>query len=150
MFDVVCESRTSMFWPKSFCKSVWYREYIFVISSVICFHAHVSLCFVYLAMNQSDSVSVDKTTKPLSLKNNDLFDSSEKQIPHFDLRYHIKHVIGVDLLCVLLDRNLWRVYLKSTKSHISWLLTQENDINNVSHQFYDTNPYTSGATSVAQ
>ena len=45
--------------------------------------------------------------------------------------------------------NLWRIYLKNTESRLT-RLTRGIDINNVSFQFYDTNPYTSGATSAFQ
>ena len=107
---------------------------------------------LYLAMAQGglDSApTVDRTSKPLYLKNNDLRGTSRKQFTDFDLIDPIKRVIGDDLLCVQLDRNLWRIYLKNTESRLT-LLTRGIDINNVSFPFYDTNPYTSGATSASQ
>ncbi|XP_062586979.1 uncharacterized protein LOC134248578 [Saccostrea cucullata] len=100
-------------------------------------------------MAESDFDSVDRTSKPLYLKNNDLRGSLKKQITDFDLIDPIKKVIGDEILCVQIDRNLWRIYLKSTECRHK-LLTQGIDINSVAYQFYDTNPYTSGATSVSQ
>ena len=69
---------------------------------------------LYLAMAQGGLYSaptVDRTSKPLYLKNNDLRGTSRKQFTDFDLIDPIKRVIGDDLLCVQLDRNLWRIYL---------------------------------------
>lgn len=54
----------------------------------------------------------------LYLKSNDICGSSEKQITGLDLIDTVKHAIGNDLLYVELDRNLWRVYLKSTKAFL--------------------------------
>lgn len=57
----------------------------------------------------------------------------------------IKRVIGDDLLY----RNRWRVYLKNTENR-NKLLVQGIEISNISYQFYDTNPYTSGAKTADQ
>ena len=60
---------------------------------------------LYLAMAQGglDSApTVDRTSKPLYLKNNDLRGTSRKQFTDFDLIDPIKRVIGDDLLCVQL------------------------------------------------
>lgn len=67
-------------------------------------------------MGESDSVMVDRTSNSLYLKSNDICGSFEKQITDFDLIDTVKHAFGVDLLYDDLDRNLWRVYLKSTKA----------------------------------
>lgn len=105
-------------------------------------------------MTESDveglnSLTVDRTCKPLYLKNNDLRSIGEKQFTDYDLVEPIKRVIGDDLLCVQLERNLWRVYLKNTENR-NKLLVQGIEISNISYQFYDTNPYTSGAKTADQ
>ena len=84
--------------------------------------------------------------KPLYLKNNYLQSLGDKD---FDLIDPIKKIIGDDLLCVQLDRNLWRVYLTNAESRYK-LLIQGIEINNTTYHFYDTNTYTSGAKSVNQ
>ena len=58
-------------------------------------------------------------------------------------------VIGDNLHCIQLDRHLWRIYVKTKESRLK-LLTEGTDINNMSVRFYDTNPYSSGASSVGQ
>lgn len=55
-------------------------------------------------------------------------------------------VIGDDILCVQLDRNLRRVYLKNVESRIN-LLTRGIEINGVSFQFYGSNSCAKGAKS---
>lgn len=105
-------------------------------------------------MTESDvegfnSLTVDRTCKPLYLKNNDLRSIGGKQFTDYDLIEPIKRVIGDDLLCVQLNRNLWRVYLKNTENR-NKLLVQGIEISNISYQFYDTNPYTSGAKTADQ
>ena len=72
-------------------------------------YIRVTCVLLYLAMGQGglDSTpTVDRTSKPLYLKNNDLYGTSRKQFTDFDLIDPIKRVIGDDLLCVQLDRNL--------------------------------------------
>lgn len=72
-------------------------------------------------MTESDvdslnSLTVDRTCKPLYLKISDLRSIGGKQFTDYDLIEPIKQVIGDDLLCVQLDKNLWRVYLKNTEN----------------------------------
>lgn len=67
-------------------------------------------------MGENDSVTVDRTFNSLYLKSNGICGSFEKQITDFDLIDTVKHAIDDGLLYVELDRNLWRVYLKSTKA----------------------------------
>lgn len=81
--------------------------------------------------NTSSSVAVDCTSKPLYIKNSDLKTSQGKHLTDYDLIDPIKKVIGDDILCVQLDRNLWRVYLKNVESRIN-LLTRGIEINGVS------------------
>lgn len=71
---------------------------MFVILSMISFHL-CTCVFAYLAIGESVSNTVN-------LKINDFCNSSEKQITDFDLYDPVKHVIGDDLLCIQLDRNL--------------------------------------------
>ena len=92
---------------------------------------------------------VERTIKPLYLKNGDLQFSEGKRVSDYDLMDPVMSVIGDNLHCIQLDRNLWRIYVK-TKESRQKLLTQGIDINNMSVSFYDTNPYSSGATSVDQ
>lgn len=93
-----------------------------------------------------NSQPVDRTLKPLYLKNSDIQTSEDKRLSDYDLIDPIMRVIGDDLHCLQLDRNLWRIYLKTLESK---LLTQGIEINDISASFYDTNPYSSGATSVS-
>nr|XP_011438753.2 uncharacterized protein LOC105336225 [Crassostrea gigas] len=99
--------------------------------------------------NTSSSDAVDRTSKPLYIKNSDLKTNQGKHLTDYDLIDPIKKVIGDDILCVQLDRNLWRVYLKNVESRIN-LLTRGIEINGVSFQFYDSNPYATGAKSTDQ
>ncbi|XP_062583223.1 uncharacterized protein LOC134244991 [Saccostrea cucullata] len=96
-----------------------------------------------------NSLSVERTCKPLYLRNSDLRSDGGKQFTDYELIEPIKRVVGDDLLCVQLDRNLWRIYLKNTENR-NKLLIQGMEINSISYQFYDTNPYTSGAKSADQ
>lgn len=96
-----------------------------------------------------NSQTVDRTLKPLYLKNSDIQTSEDKRLSDYDLIDPIMRVIGDDLHCLQLDRNLWRIYLKTLESR-NKLLTQGIEINDISASFYDTNPYSSGATSVSQ
>lgn len=96
-----------------------------------------------------NSQPVDRTLKPLYLKNSDIQTSEDKRLSDYDLIDPIVRVIGDDLHCLQLDRNLWRIYLKTLESR-NKLLTQGIEINDISASFYDTNPYSSGATSVSQ
>ena len=73
----------------------------------------------------------------------------DKELVDFDLIDPVKKIICDDLLCVQLDRNLWRVYLTTAESRYK-LLIQGIEINNTTYQFYDKNPYTSGAKFVNQ
>lgn len=66
----------------------------------------------------------------------------------YDLIEAIKRVIDNDFVCVQLDRNLWRVYLKKTEKNK--LLVQGIEISNISDQFDDTNLYTSGVKTADQ
>ena len=59
---------------------------------------------------------VDRMCKPLYLKNNDLLSLGDSELMNFDLIVPIKIIICDDLLCVQLDRNLWRVYLTNMES----------------------------------
>ena len=49
---------------------------------------------------------VDRMCKPLYLKNNDLLSLGDSELMNFDLIDPIKKIIGDDLLCIQLDRNL--------------------------------------------
>lgn len=62
----------------------------------------------------------------------------------YDLIEPIKWIIGDDLLCVQLDKNLWRVYLKNRENR-NKILVQGIEMTNISYQYYDIIPYTSGA-----
>lgn len=52
-------------------------------------------------------------------------------------------VIGNSLHCLQLDRNLWRIYVKTPNSR-GKLLTEGISIQSISLSFFDTNPYSSG------
>ena len=88
-------------------------------------------------------------SKPLYLNNNDLQSLGDRELLDFDLINPIKKIIGDDLLCVQLDRNLWCVYLTNADSRYK-LLIQGVEINNTTYEFYDTKSYAPGAKSVNQ
>lgn len=81
----------------------------FVISLVISFHLYTCV-FVNLAMGERDSVTVDRTSKPLYLKNNNLCGSSEKHIADFNLLHeHPKKLCDWRQFTLRqIDRNFWR------------------------------------------
>ena len=79
-----------------------------------------------------NSLSVERTCKPLYLKNSDLRSDGVKQFTDYELIEPIKRVVGDDLLCVQLDRNLWRIYLKNTENR-NKLLIQGMEINSISY-----------------
>lgn len=133
--------------------------YIYRLSVYLVINSHPLTCAgctngTNQTMTESDveglnSLTVDRTCKPLYLKNNDLRSIGGKPFTDYDLIEPVKQVIGDDLLCVQLDRNLWRVYLKNTENR-NKLPVQGIEISNISYQFYDTNPYTSGAKTTDQ
>lgn len=63
-----------------------------------------------------NSKPVDRTLKPFYLKNTDIQTSEDKRLSDYDLIDPIVRVIGDDLHCLQLDRNLWRIYLKTLQS----------------------------------
>lgn len=106
--------------------------------------------FVYLAMGERDSVTVGRKSKPLYLKNNDLCCSSKKKTDHWLWSYRPNKTCDWRRLTM---RPTWSQSLGSLPQKYRKPSEAPHtviDINNVSHQFYDTNLYTSGATSVAK
>ena len=57
--------------------------------------------------------------------------------------------IGDELHCLQLDRNLWRLYLKSKDARTK-LLSEGLNLNSITVWLYDTNPYSAGITHPAQ
>ncbi|KAK3107169.1 hypothetical protein FSP39_008435 [Pinctada imbricata] len=91
----------------------------------------------------------DRTIKPLYLKNSDIQVCESKRITDYELMDYLSRCIGDSLHCLQLDRNLWRIYVKDRDSR-NKLLNEGLDIQNIAVSFYDTNPYSSGATDANQ
>lgn len=53
--------------------------------------------------------------KPLYIKNRDIQIDSKNKITDFELYEAVKAKVGDNITCIQLDRDLWRVYLKSTE-----------------------------------
>lgn len=70
--------------------------------------------------------------------------ASNNKITDFELYEAIKGKIGDNILCIQLDRDLWRVYLKSMESR-SELLLHGFELRNISVQVYNSNSYSTGA-----
>ena len=85
----------------------------------------------------------ERTIKPLYLKDSDVQRCDVDRVKDFMLMERVIEVIGDSLHCLQLDRNLWRIYVK-TQSSREKLLTEGISIQNISLSFFDTNPYSSG------
>lgn len=66
------------------------------------------------------------------------------KITDFELYEAIKGKMRDNILCIQLDRDLWRVYLISMESR-SELLLHGFELRNISVQVYNSNPYSTGA-----
>lgn len=82
--------------------------------------------------------------KPLYIKNRDIQIDSKNKITDFELYEAVKAKVGDNITCIQLDRDLWRVYLKSTESR-SEILMQGFELRHISVQVYNSNPYSTGA-----
>ena len=85
----------------------------------------------------------DRTFKPLYLKDSDVQCCDNNRVTDFMLMERVTEVIGNALHCLQLDRNLWRIYVKSQDSRDK-LLVEGISIQNISVTLFDTNPYSSG------
>ena len=85
----------------------------------------------------------DSMIKPVYLKNSDIQPEEGDRITDFELMECVINKIGNDLHCLQLDRNLWRIYTKTTESR-SNLIIKGFEIRDLSVSVYDTNPYYAG------
>lgn len=86
---------------------------------------------------------LDRTIKPLYLKDSDVQCCDDNRVTDFMLMERVIEVIGNSLHCLQLDRNLWRIYVKTQDSRRK-LLTEGISVQNISVSIFDTNPYSSG------
>ena len=93
--------------------------------------------------------AVNRTIKPLYLKNSDIQLSDQSRITDYDIMMNVTKQIGDELHCLQLDRNLWRLYLKSKDARTK-LLSEGLNLNSITVSLYDTNPYSAGITHPAQ
>lgn len=84
--------------------------------------------------------------KPVYIKNFEIQMDKNNKICDFEKYESIHKKVGDEVLCIQLERDLWRVYLKSKKSR-SVLIVEGFEIRNITAQVYESNPYSTGATS---
>jgi hypothetical protein len=83
-----------------------------------------------------------EVVKPIFFKDKELqgqITSDTRRISDFEISVAASVVVP-DIQCTQKDRDLWRVYVKSTDSRAK-LLTEGFDIRNRHIEVYDTNPY---------
>ena len=86
--------------------------------------------------------------KPIYFKDKELqgqITSDSKRISDYDISIATGKIVP-DIQCIQKDRDLWRVYVKSTEGR-SKLLREGFDIRNRHISVYDTNPYSAGLDS---
>lgn len=84
--------------------------------------------------------------KPVYIKNSEIQMDKSKKIGDFEMYESIHKKVGDEVLCIQLERDLWRVYLKSKESR-SVLIVEGFEIRNITAQVYESNPYSTGASS---
>ena len=89
------------------------------------------------------------TNKPAYIKNSEMQLDKTNKIGEFEMYEAVHKIVGDDILCIQLERDLWRVYLKSNESR-SVLLVQGIEIRNITVQVYDSNPYSTGAANARE
>ena len=109
---------------------------------------------VIMGENGDNSVNnvvsaVNRTIKPLYMKNSDIQLSNQARITDYDIMTNVTKQIGDELHCLQLDRNLWRLYLKSKEARTK-LLTEGLNLSSVTVSLYDTNPYSAEITHPTQ
>ena len=95
------------------------------------------------AIVNSTESAVNRTIKPLYIKNSDIQLSNQALITDYDITTYVTKQIGDELHCLQLERNLWRLYLKSTKAR-NKLLTEGMNLSSITVSLNDTNPYSAG------
>ena len=80
------------------------------------------------------------TIKPVYMKNSEVQLDKSNKISDFEMYEAIHQKVENDIHCIQLERDLWRVYLK-TKETRSLLVVEGFVVRNISVQVYDTNPY---------
>ena len=99
-------------------------------------------------VNSTES-AVNRTIKPLYMKNSDIQLSNQARITDYDIMTNVTKQIGDELHCLQLERNLWRLYLKSKEAR-NKLLTEGLNLSSITVSLYDTNPYSAGITHPTQ
>lgn len=84
--------------------------------------------------------------KPVYIQNSEIQMDKNKKIGDFEMYESIHKKVGDEVLCIQLERDLWRVYLKSKESR-SVLIVEGFEIRNITAQVYESNPYSTGASS---
>lgn len=98
------------------------------------------------SQNETGAEIPPTMNKPVYIKNSEIQLDKTNRIGDFEMYESLHKKVGDDILCIQLERDLWRVYLKSNDSR-SVLLVQGFEIRNITAQVYDSNPYSTGAKS---
>lgn len=83
--------------------------------------------------------------KAVYIKNSEIQQDRPNRISDFEIYESLHLKVGCERNCIQLERDLWRVYLK-TKEAGSLLISEGFELRNVSVQVYDSNPYSTGAS----
>ena len=80
------------------------------------------------------------TIKPVYIKNSEVQLDKSNKYSDFEM-YEAQHQkVENDIHCIQLERDIWRIYLK-TKESRSLLVVKGFVVRNIYVQVYDTNPY---------
>jgi ribA/ribD-fused uncharacterized protein len=82
--------------------------------------------------------------KPVYIKNSELQTDKSSKITDYELYESIHNKVGDTIHCIQLERDLWRIYLKSSDSRTT-LVHEGFEIRSISAQVYDSNPYSTRA-----
>jgi hypothetical protein len=86
-----------------------------------------------------------QTIKPVYMRNRDIQTTKGKYYTDFDIAEAASATVS-DVLCVQRDRDLWRLYIKTTESRTK-LLTEGFSLASRTVQIFDTNPFSAGTES---
>lgn len=91
------------------------------------------------------SVVHNALIKPVYIKNSEIQQDRSNRISDFEMYESLHLKVGDDIHWIQLERDLWRVYLK-TKEARSLLVVEGFELRNISVQVYYSNPYSTGAS----
>lgn len=86
----------------------------------------------------------NKTDKPVYFKHSELI--ADNKIYDYDILQSVELCVGDNVKCLQLDRDLWRIYLTNKESRQK-LFREGFQFKNQTVSVYESNPFSSGATS---